>query len=94
MMISIGGVFALAAFAGGLFCRRLSAALIVGDILALLYAILVVIGLWPLLADANLPYVLGALSAFCLAIALPAVLSCYLRRGIARAFGDDMTEAG
>jgi hypothetical protein len=47
----------------------------------------VVIGLWHVLVDANLPYVLGALAAFCLAIALPALLAHSLRRGLARVFG-------
>jgi hypothetical protein len=91
-MGSISSAFALAAFAGGLFCRRLSAALVVGGIIALLYATLVVIGLWPALADANLPYLLGALMAFCFAIALPALLACFLRRCVGRMVGGEMTE--
>jgi hypothetical protein len=55
-MGSISGAFALVAFIGGLFCRRLKIALIVGGVLALLDALLVIIGLWDLLAGANLPY--------------------------------------
>jgi hypothetical protein len=58
-MDSISGGFALAAFIGGLFCARLKTAAIVGAVPALLYALLVVVGLWDMLADANLPYVLG-----------------------------------
>ena len=61
-MGSISVSFALVAFIGGLFCRRLSTALIVGAVPALLYGLLVVVGLWDMLADANLPYVLGAVS--------------------------------
>jgi hypothetical protein len=56
-MGSISGGFALAAFIGGL--ARLKTAAIVGAVPALLYALLVVVGLWDMLADANLPYVLG-----------------------------------
>jgi hypothetical protein len=62
-MGSISGGFALAAFIGGL--ARLKTAAIVGAVPALLYALLVVVGLWDMLADANLPYVLGALTASC-----------------------------
>jgi uncharacterized membrane protein YbhN (UPF0104 family) len=85
-MGSISGVLALAAFIGGLFCRRLRTALIVGSVPALLYALLVVIGLWDMLADANLPYVLGALTASCMAIFLLAILAHYTRRGIGAPF--------
>ena len=81
-MGSISGAFALAAFIGGFFCRRLRTALIVGSVFALLYALLVVIGLWDLLDDANLLYLLGALTVSCLAISVPAILAAYLRRGI------------
>ena len=52
-----------------------------------------VIGLWHLLADANLPYLLGALTAFCLAIAAAAVLGYGLRRGLARLFGARLSRA-
>jgi hypothetical protein len=85
-MGSISLSFALVAFIGGLFCRRLSTALIVGAVPALLYGLLVVAGLWDMLADANLPYVLGALTAACLAIIAPAVLASLLRRGIGALF--------
>jgi hypothetical protein len=44
------------------------------------------------LADANLPYLLGALMAFCFAIALPALLACFLRRCVGRMVGGEMTE--
>jgi hypothetical protein len=80
--MGISGAFALAAFIGGLFCRRLKNALIIGGVLALLYAALVLIGLWHLLADANLPYLLGALTGACLVIFAAAVLAFYMRRGV------------
>ena len=83
-MGSISGGFALAAFIGGL--ARLKTAAIVGAVPALLYALLVVVGLWDMLADANLPYVLGALTASCLAIFLLAILAYYLRSGIGALF--------
>jgi len=85
-MGSISGAFALASFIGGLFCRRLRMASIVGGFFALLYALLVVVGLWDLLADANLSYLLGALTGACLVIFSAAVLASYLRRGVARLF--------
>jgi heme A synthase len=85
-MSSISGAFALAAFIGGLFCPRPRKALIVGAAFALLYAILVMIGLWDLLAGANLPYLLGALTGACLVIFAAAILAFYLRRGSARLF--------
>jgi hypothetical protein len=81
-MGSISGAFALAAFIGGLFCRRLRTALIVGGVPALLYALLVVIGLWDMLGDADLPHLLGWLTGSCLAILLFAIIAFYLRRGI------------
>jgi hypothetical protein len=81
-MSSISGAFALASFIGGLFCRRLRTALISGGVLALLYALLVFIGLWDLLADANLPYLLGALTGACLVIFAAAVLAFYMRRSV------------
>jgi hypothetical protein len=74
------GALLVTSFIGGLMCRRLTTAAIVGGAVALIYAMLIVIGLWRLLADANLPYLLGALVAFCLTIAAPAVLGCALRR--------------
>jgi hypothetical protein len=85
-MGSISGAFALAAFIGGLFCQRLRTALIAGAVPALLYALLVLVGLWDLLADANLPYLLGALTGACLAIFGAAVFAYYLRRGIGALF--------
>jgi hypothetical protein len=84
--MGISGAFALASFIAGLFCRRLRTALIVGAAFALLYAVLVVIGLWHLLADADLPYLLGALTGACLVIFAAAVLAFYLRRGVAKLF--------
>ena len=86
-MGSIGGAFALASFIGGLFCRRVGPAVIVGGAVALLYALLVLIGLWDLLADANLAYLLGALTGACLVIFAAALLGWCLRRGAVRAFG-------
>jgi hypothetical protein len=86
-MGSIGGAFALASFIGGLFCRRIRAAVIVGSAVALLYALLVLIGLWDLLADANLAYLLGALTGACLVIFAAAMLGWCLRRGAAWVFG-------
>ena len=53
-----------------------------------------VIGLWHLLADANLPYLLGALTAFCLAILAAAVLGFGLRRALIRLFDTRLSEAG
>jgi hypothetical protein len=44
-MGSISGAFALIVFIGGLFCRRLRTALIVGAVPAVLYVALVIIGL-------------------------------------------------
>jgi len=70
----------------GLVCRRLKTALVAGAILALLYGLLVVVGLWHLLDDANLPYLLGALTAFCLAIMAPALLAHGLRRALVSLF--------
>ena len=58
-MGSISGAFALAAFIAGLFCTRLKTALIAGAVPALLYAALVVVGLWDMLGDADLPYLPG-----------------------------------
>jgi len=68
----------------GLVCRRLKTALVAGAILALLYGLLVVVGLWHLLDDANLPYLLGALTAFCLAIMAPALLAHGAREPVPR----------
>jgi hypothetical protein len=81
-MGSISGAFALASFIGGLFCRRPRTAVIVGGAVALLYALLVLIGLWDLLADANLAYLLGALTGACLVIFAASVLALYMRRSI------------
>jgi hypothetical protein len=53
---------------------------------ALLYGLLVVVGLWHLLADANLLYVLGALTAACLAILALAIIASLLQRGIGALF--------
>ena len=78
--------FLLASALAGLVCRRLKAALVAGAILALLYGLLVVVGLWHLLDDANLPYLLGALTAFCLAILAPALLAHGLRRVLVSLF--------
>jgi hypothetical protein len=73
--------FSLAAFIAGLFCTRLKFALIGGAALTLGYAALVLIGLWHLLGDADLPYLLGMLTAWCLTIFVPAILGYGLRRG-------------
>ena len=81
-MGSISGTFALTAFIAGLFCTRLKTALIVGSVPALLYAALVVVGLWGILGDVDVPYFLGIMTASILAILLPAVIASYLRRGI------------
>jgi hypothetical protein len=45
------------------------------------------IGLWDLLAGADLVYLLGALTGACLVIFAAAILAFYLRRGVARLFG-------
>jgi len=83
----IGVWFLSASGLAGLLCQRFKTALIAGAVPALLYGLLVVLGLWHLLADANLPYLLGALTAFCLAIVAAALLGYGLRRGLARLFG-------
>ena len=79
-MGSISGIFALAAFIAVLFCTRLKTALIAGAAPALLYAALVVVGLWDILGDVDIPYFLGIMTASILAILLPAVIASYLRR--------------
>ena len=78
--------FLSASCLAGLVCRRLKTALVAGAIPALLYGLLVVVGLWHLLDDANLPYLLGALTAFCLAILAPALLAHGLRRALVSLF--------
>ena len=78
-------LLALVSFIAGLFCTRLKTALIAGAVPALLYAALVVVGLWDILGDVDVPYFLGILTASILAILLPAVIASYLRRGIGRA---------
>ena len=80
-MGSISAAFSLVSFIAGLFCARLKTALIAGAIPALLYAALVVFGLWDILGDVDVPYFLGILAATILAILLPAVIASYLRRG-------------
>jgi hypothetical protein len=85
-MGSISGAFALTAFIGGLFCRRLKTALILGAVPALLYVALVIIGLWNVLSDTDVAYLLGSLTGAVLVILLFAVLGYYLRRGVARIF--------
>jgi hypothetical protein len=86
--------FLLASALAGLLCRRLKTALIAGAFPALLYALLVMLGLWHLLNDANLPYLLGALTAFCLAILATAALGFGLRRGLIRLFDTRLSETG
>jgi len=67
---SISGAFALIAFIGGLFCRRLKTALIVGAAPAVLYVALVIVGLWNVLPNTDLAYLLGSLVGACLVILL------------------------
>jgi hypothetical protein len=55
---------------------------------------LVLLGLWHLLADANLPYLLGALTAFCLGILATAVLGFGLRRALIRLSDTRLSETG
>jgi hypothetical protein len=55
--------FSLASLVGGLFCTRLKTAAIAGAVPALLYATLVIIGLWEILGDADMPSLLGMLTA-------------------------------
>ena len=74
------------AFIGGLFCRRLRTALIVGAVPAVLYVALVIIGLWNVLPNTDLAYVLGSLTGAILVILLFAALGPCLRRGVARIF--------
>jgi hypothetical protein len=85
-MGSISGAFALIAFTGGLFCRRLKTALVVGAVPALLYIALVIIGSWNVLPDTDVAHMLGSLTGAVLVILLFAVLGYYLRRGVARIF--------
>jgi hypothetical protein len=80
-MGSISAAFSLVSFVAGLFCTRLKTALIAGAVPALLYALLVVIGLWDILGDVDMPYFLGILTAASLAMFLPAILASYLGRG-------------
>jgi hypothetical protein len=82
-MGSISAAFSFVSFVAGLFCVRLKTALIAGAIPALLYAALVVVGLWDILDGVDVPYFLGILTASMLAILLPAVIASYLRRGTA-----------
>jgi hypothetical protein len=82
-MGSIGAAFSLVSFVAGLFCTKLKTALIAGAVPALLYAGLVVIGLWDILGDVDVPYFAGILTGASLAILLPAVIASYLRRGMA-----------
>jgi hypothetical protein len=84
----------LASALAGLLCRRLKTALIAGAVPALVYGLLVMLGLWHLLDDANLPYLLGALTAFCLATLAAAVLGFGLRRGLASLFDTRLSETG
>jgi hypothetical protein len=90
----IAAGFLLASALAGLLCRRLKTALIAGAVPALVYGLLVMLGLWHLLDDANLPYLLGALTAFCLAILAAAVLGFGLRRGLASLFDTRLSETG
>jgi hypothetical protein len=90
----IGVWFLLASSLAGLLCRRLKTALIAGAVPALLYGLLVVVGLWHVLGDADLPYVLGALTAFCLVIVAAAVLAFGLRRAFVGLFGATTAETG
>lgn len=90
----IGVWFLLASALSGLVCRRLKTALIAGAVPALGYGLLVLLGLWHLLDDANLPYLLGALTAFCLAILAAAVVGFGLRRALVRLFDTRLTETG
>jgi hypothetical protein len=83
-MGSISGTFVLASFVGGLFCRHLLSACLVGLVFALSYVTLVVIGLWDTLGDANLPYLAGSLTGAGLVIFIPAILASDLRRGAGR----------
>jgi hypothetical protein len=79
--MGITAAFSLASFITGLFCARVKFALIGGASLALGYAALVLIGLRDILADADIPYLLGMLTAWCLTIFVPALLGHGLRRG-------------
>ena len=90
----IAASFLLASALAGLACRRLKTALVAGAIPALLYGLLVMLGLWHLLDDANLPYLLGALTAFCLAILAAAVLGFGLRLALVRLFDTRLSETG
>jgi hypothetical protein len=86
-MGSISAAFAIFSFITGLFCARLKTALIAGAVPAVLYAILVVIGLWHILPDADLSYLAGWLAGGCFAILLPAIMASYLRRGVCALVG-------
>jgi hypothetical protein len=90
----IAAGFLLASALAGLLCRRLKTALVAGAVPALGYGLLVLLGLWHLLTDANLPYLVGTLSAFCLAILAAAVLGFGLRRGLMRLFDTRLSQTG
>jgi hypothetical protein len=90
----IGVGFLLASSLAGLLCRRLKTALIAGATPALLYGLLVTVGLWHVLGDADLTYLLGALTAFCLVILAAAVLAYGLRRALAILFDSKLSETG
>ena len=80
----MGGAFALIAFIGGLFCRRLRTALIVGAVPAVLYVALVIIGLCTSCPTRTSLMCSGRCAI--LVILLFAALGYCLRRGVARIF--------
>jgi hypothetical protein len=83
---SLNGLFGLAAIVGGLFCKQLKTALIVGLGVALAYAALVVLALGGDFSNVDMANFLGRLVGAGLMMIVFAVLAYSVRRGIAAFF--------
>ena len=83
---SINGLFGLAAIIGGLFCKRLKTAVIVGLGVALAYAALILIVLGSDLSNVDMANLLGRLIGAGLMMIVFAVLAYSVRLGIAAFF--------
>lgn len=83
---TLNGLFGLAAIVGGLFCKRLKTALIVGLCVALAYAALVLLALGGDFSNIDVAYFLGRLVGAGLMMIVFAVLAYSVRRGIAAFF--------
>jgi hypothetical protein len=82
----LNGLFGLAAIVGGLFCRQLKTALIVGLGVALAYAALVLLALGGDFSNVDVANFLGRLVGAGLTMVVFAVVAHYVRRGIAALF--------